>query len=111
MARIPKPWWWEARKAYYVTIRGVKHRLSDDKKKARDKFHELMSKPDDNAQIDSAIVLIDRFLSWCERNRPDSYEWYYQFLNPFCQIIKTLRVNEVEAHHVEQFIDKDTWGP
>ena len=111
MGRIAKPWWREESQCYYATVRGVQHRLDPMKSKATRMLAELVAKPENSLDTESALVLIDRFLAWCEKNRPDSYGWYFQFLNPFCEIVRTLRVDQVEAHHVEEFIDKDTWGP
>ena len=111
MARIAKPWWREESNCYYVTVRGVQHRLDPKKSKADRMFHDLMTKPEESLEADSAVVLIDTFLHWCQENKPDSYDWYYRFLNPFCKVVQDLTVEEVLPKHVEQFIGKKTWGP
>lgn len=91
-------------------IRGVQQRLDPDKRIAYEMFHTLMGTSQTKLKSDHAVVLIDKFLEWCEANRPDSYAWYFQFLNPFCKEIADVRVDQVKAHHVERFIDKPTWG-
>ena len=111
MARKPtKPWWREQTQCYYVRINGKQHRLDPDKDTAESMFHALMAKPK-KLRHNSAIVIIDQFLEWCEKNRSSSYAWYYQFLNPFCKVIENLSVDEVLPEHVTKFIDKPTWGP
>lgn len=111
MAKQPKPWWRKQTQCYYVRIDGVQHRLDPDKGKADKLFYALMARPKEEAlQADLAIVAIDRYLVWCETNRPDSYDWYYQFLNPFCKVVQKLRIDQVQPHHVETFISKPTWG-
>lgn len=111
MGRIAKPWWREEAKCYYVTYKGVQHRLDPSKKRAYELFDELKQTPETGLKSDHAVVLIDQFLSWCEKNRPDSYDWYDRFLNPFCKTIADLRVNEVKPHHVTSYIDNPKWGP
>lgn len=114
MARKPKPWWWDARGAYYVNIKGVKHRLDPDQEIAEQMFHALMAKPDRPAKPlldDAAIVIIDKFFDWCKQKKPDSFDWYFRFLNPFCKVVAGLRVHEVKPHHVEGYLDDHpTWG-
>ncbi len=111
MARIPKPWWRDESQCYYVTIRGVQHRLDPKKSTAHAMFMTLLNEPAGGLERESAVVLIDQFLDWCQKNRPDSYSWYFQFLNPFCKVVDGLRVDEVGPDHVQVFIDRPSWGP
>ena len=43
MARIPKPWFREQTRSWYVKIDGVQHPLGRDKKEADRQFHRLMA--------------------------------------------------------------------
>lgn len=45
MARTPKTWFREGRRAHFVTIDGARHNLGSDKKEADRWFHELMARP------------------------------------------------------------------
>ena len=42
MSRPPKPWYWNARDSWFVTINGTRHNLGPDKEDAEDQFHQLM---------------------------------------------------------------------
>ncbi len=78
MARRARPWFWKARRCWYVTLDGVRHNLGPDKEWAWDQFHALMRKPSAQRVASKSVVgLIDRFLDWVKSKRsPDTYEWY-----------------------------------
>lgn len=44
MPRDPKPWYWQARDAWFVTINGRRFNLGSDRDAAHSRFHELMLK-------------------------------------------------------------------
>lgn len=109
MARTPKPWYWKARKGYYVTIAGQRQRVGDTKKEAGDRFYDLMAHPQKRQlPSDSVVAVLDRFLEWVEKNRaPDTYEWYRQRLQAFAgRIGRGLKVRRLRPLHVQEFIDK-----
>ncbi len=110
MPRPSKIWYWKARKEWYVKINGERVRLGPDKKAATEEYHALMARQK-VVNPGHAIVVIDDFLTWCKTNKPASFSWYFQFLNPFCSVIKDLSVDDVTSEHVTNFIDKPTWGP
>ena len=65
-----KPWYWKARKGWYVTIGGARHPLGSDKSAATARFHELMAQPQKRiARSDSLAVIFDLFLDWCQKRR------------------------------------------
>ena len=47
MPRTSDPWYWEARKAWYVNIKGKRHKLHEEEKTARREFHRLMALEDE----------------------------------------------------------------
>lgn len=110
MARHPKPWFWKARKEYYVTIRGKQHRLGPNKKEAYKRFHELMSKPERVIASGTVAELIEKFMDWTETNRPKSYEWYKKRIDKFYAVIAPLRVSSIRPYHVQQELDKHDWS-
>ncbi len=116
MARKPKPWFWEARGIWCVKISGHRHNLGEVKSDAFDAFYQLMAAAGKaptavKSKQKSVVVLIDEFLDWCQKNKPKSFDWYCQFLLPFCKTVPTLRIDQLKPHHLEDFIAKPTWGP
>ena len=81
MARPPKPWYWKARKSWYVTINGERHNLGPEKKEAIDEFHKLLASPTAMPKNDSVAAVLDDFLTWCEKNRaPKTFARYRGFI-------------------------------
>lgn len=108
MARIPKPWFWKARKAWYVTIDGTRHPLGDDKEQAYARFHQMMANPTRRkVRGDSVVSLCDLFLSWTKQNRSEkTYHWYRQFLQAFVNSIPAnLTVDALKPYHVQRWLD------
>ncbi|HUY89404.1 MAG TPA: tyrosine-type recombinase/integrase [Pirellulales bacterium] len=114
MARTPKPWYWQERGSWYVTIRGVRHNLGSDRTQAHQAFHALMSKPAPKpaARADYVAAVVDRFLDWVEKNRaPDTYVWYQSRLQLFVTRYPDLTVEELRPIHVQEWIDSFDGSP
>ena len=109
MARRPKPWYRKDRKAWFVTIDGVRHNLGPDKSQAQRKFHELMLKPETIVRGSVAEVL-ERFMDWTEKNRPRSYEWYKKRLERFYPIIRDMPLSALRPFHIQEELDKHDWS-
>lgn len=109
MARSAKPWYRKSRDAWFVMIDGKQHCLGKDKKEAQKRFHELMAAPQPrrviNVENDSLVGLFDLFLDWCEKHRPDSYQWYSIRINQFAKLVPSLGVNDLKPFHVQEWID------
>ena len=102
-----KPWFREARGAWFVTVGGTQHNLGPDKKQAFDRFYELMRQPQER-KVDprSLIAIIDAFLEWVEKHRsPDTFEWYRYRLQRFAERHPTLTVSELKPFHVQKWVD------
>lgn len=114
MARTPKPWYWEERGSWYVTIRGTRHNLGADRSEARRAFHALMSKPVPKPvqRADTVAAVVDRFLDWVQKNRaPDTYVWYQSRLQLFVTRHPDLTVEELRPIHVQEWIDSVHGSP
>ncbi len=108
MPRPPKPWFWKARQAWFVTIDGTRHYLADEKQAAETRFHQLMATAPEQRIVrsDSLAVIIDLYLDWCQTNRkPDTYEWYRYRLERFVRRYPYLRTHELRPLHVQQWLD------
>jgi len=111
MARLPKPWYWKARKAWFVTIAGTRHFLAEDKKEAEIKFHQMMANPvQQNVRRDSLAILFDQYLVWTKRHRSEStFGWYQRYLQAFVETIPAhLTVSQLKPFHVQKWIDADS---
>lgn len=108
MGRTPTPWYWKARRAWFVTICGARHRLAETKAEAFERFHEMMAQPmRREVSGESVVALIDLFLEWVEKNRAgETYRWYRDFLQSFIDSIPgSLTVRQLRPWHVQQWAD------
>jgi integrase len=107
MARRPKPWYREDRKASFATIAGVRHNLGDTKKEAFDRFYALMRQPKRRrVSPHSLVAIIDEFLEWAQKHRsPASYEGFRYRLQRFVNRWPHLRPDELRPFHVEKWAD------
>lgn len=106
MARKSKIWYWKARKAWYTTINGKRHKLGEKKKLAEAKFHALMLESP-QVESESLVALIDQFLDWTQKHRaPRTYDAYQQRLQSFVDTIPSdLLISSFKPHHVTKWID------
>jgi integrase len=107
MARRPKPWYREAREAWFVTLGGVQHNLGPDKKEAYERFFALMRQPQPRKVApESLLAVIDAYLDWTKKNRSSAtYEWYQFHLQRFADRYPDLRLSDLRPFHVQQWMD------
>jgi integrase len=121
VARTPKPWWREDRRAWFVTIDGQRHNLGPDEKEAQRLFHELMGrKPEERKPVIkgglTVAELYDKFLSWCQQHRePLTYRGYRDFIQGLLDHLKgkaLLPAVELRPFHISEWVDSHAgWGP
>ncbi len=113
MGRIAQPWWWDERKGYYATIRGVRHRLGTSLKAAQSKLKEL-AKEGDTEQLParSLALLLDDFLAWTHENRAQkTYRGYKDFCQSFLVFSPRLTVDQLTPQHVTAWLAKqESWS-
>jgi integrase len=111
---FPKPFFRSARNAWYVQIGTRQVKLGADRDSAFQRYHELMSEPiaarAAPPQIPSdqlVVVMVDEYLDWCQKHRSsDTYRWYKDRLNDFCQAIPAeLTLDRLKPHHVQKWVD------
>ena len=107
MARTPKPWFWKARRAWFVTIDGSRICLGREKQEAVTRFHQLMAQPQQRqVSSQSVAALADAFLEWVQKHRsPETYEWYRYRLERFVRCYPDLRAGDLRPFHVETWAD------
>jgi len=107
MPKFAKPWFRKDR-GWYVTLDGKQVPLGADRKSAVAEYHKLMQQPREAPKVrgDSVAVIVDHFLDWAQKNRaPDTYGWYRQRLEAFCQRYPDLTVAALRPFHVQEWID------
>jgi len=112
MARDPKPWYWKARKGWYVTINGKRHFLSTDKKEAKELFHDMMNAPEKRViRSGSVAEIVEHLMDWTEANRaPRTYDWYHERIGRFLDDTPPLQVSQIKPFHVQRWLDANQWS-
>ncbi|MDB5305532.1 MAG: hypothetical protein JWM97_3081 [Phycisphaerales bacterium] len=111
MPHFPKPFFRPARGVWYVQLHGKQLNLGPDRDAAFKRYHELMAEPTPPAPAavasDGVVVLCERYLDWCEQHRaPDTYRWYRDRLDDFCNAIPCdLTAGQLKPHHVQTWVD------
>ncbi len=107
MARPPKPWYWKARRCWFVTLDGIRHNLGPEKNSALEQFHALMAQPQKPLIRGKPLVaIIDAFLDWCHKHRsPHTYEWYRYRLQRFAETYPDLSANQLRPFHVQEWLN------
>lgn len=103
--RSKGPWFWELRGQWVVNVRGKRHYLGTDKDTAIKKWHKLASDTPQSVSGESVIGLLDKFLEWCQKHRPASYDWYSTRICEFAKRVPTLTIEKLKPLHVQEWID------
>ncbi|MEM6434760.1 MAG: tyrosine-type recombinase/integrase [Cyanobacteria bacterium P01_D01_bin.115] len=114
MARPNKPWYWKARKAWYVTIDGKRHNLGRDEAEAHQRFYDLKAADPGQVPDSSVIALLDAFLQVCEESKAAAtLRWYTDYLQDLVDYLKSQRINpsalpaeKLTPRHVRGWINK-----
>jgi integrase len=118
VARIPKPWFREDRKTWFVNINGERHNLGADAKLAKRKFHELMAASDAKPAAEpvkdgfTLAEIFDKFLDWCGKHRsPNTYEWsrcrIQMFIDALGEAVNMAAV-ALKPFHISEWTDQHT---
>jgi integrase len=114
-----EPFWRSERDCWYVHHGTRTVRLARDKDEAWRRWHELMARPPvpeppPVAGPDAeAIVVLDAFLDWCQKNRaPRTYAWYQAFFQALVDTIPDgLPARDLKPYHLTQVMDaRAGWG-
>ncbi len=109
--REPKPWYWKARREWYVTIKGIRRRLGPEKDEAMRQFHLLMAgeEPEPQPEVKGwlyASEVADQFKTFIKEERAAStYSWYCGYLNPFIRQFMNHRADTLTASQVREWVN------
>lgn len=124
----PEPWYWAARRGWYVQIAKKQRKLGADPNPRKDragepippeevarKYHLLMAARDAPAeapQIDASVADVsDIFLTVKSKLKPNTYRVYRYFLEVFCSSMRGRRFDSIRPRDVEAAAEaRPTWG-
>lgn len=108
MARTPKPWFWEKRKAWYTRIEGKTIRLHEDEAKARKEFYRVMAA---EGQLDDrqrgAVTVADAaeaMLASVQHMRANTKRLYTYNLTPFAVKFAKRKLSSIKPEEVLAFV-------
>jgi integrase len=107
-----KPWYRASKDAWYVQFNGRKVRLAkgrDNEKAAQQAFYKLMANGSGKlpeADTLRVATVCDLFLDYSEKHHvPDTFAWYKQYLQDFCDLHGALLVQDLKPLHVSRWLD------
>lgn len=106
--RQPKPWFWKARNAWYVTLRGKQIKLGATEKEAYQTFYGLMAEEGRlTPKQSSRITVADACNAIVGANahaKPSTRRLYRDMLGPFAAAFKTRLLASMTADEVIRFV-------
>ena len=127
--RKAEPWYWSARKGWYVQINGKQNLLAKDEnpkkgkggtlvpsEEAKRAYHRLMAVAGHASPHERAEALVPEvaevFLGLRSGVTPGKLKLYARFLRVMCQPYMTRRFSALRPEDVRQVVEaQDTWGP
>jgi integrase len=107
-----KPWYRASKDAWYVQLHGRKVRLAkgrDNEKAAQQAFYKLMATGSGKLpETDTLRVatVCDLFLDYSEKHHlANTFAWYKQYLQGFCDLYGMLLVQDLKPLHVSKWLD------
>lgn len=104
MPKTPRPWFWKARKAWYVQVDGRQIKLHENKKEADRAFYRLMAADGrlDLAQGQAVMVAdaCEAMIAQAGHCRANTRRNYVQYLGPFAARFATRRVDSLSPAEV-----------
>ncbi|HWB12988.1 MAG TPA: hypothetical protein VG826_27430 [Pirellulales bacterium] len=107
-----KPWFRESDGWWYIEVvdeGGRRYeRLSQDKNRAFDLWHERETTPEPDAPDVTLVTICDEFLVWCleEKVPTATYDWHESYLRSFCRKWGALEVRHLKPWHVTKWLGK-----
>ncbi|WP_437230218.1 tyrosine-type recombinase/integrase [Planctomicrobium sp. SH661] len=108
---MKKPFYWKARKAWYVKDdSGSQIKLGSDREAAFKKYHQRMAGQIEAADDVKATEIIDQYLDWSEAHQAAStFKNYSYWLKSFSSHVKGLSLRDLKPYHVARWLDKHGW--
>ena len=116
MGRAAKPWYWKERNAWYVTVKGKRHRLAEGKASRNEAYRAFLELDKQSEGVatsrSTAESVCTMFVEHAKVNlKPNTYEGYKRFLEPFTRNVRSVDANDVQPRMVTKFLDEHPrWG-
>ncbi len=108
MPRQSQPWFWSARKAWYVQLNGKQIRLHEDKREAEHEWHRLMAAEGklDRRQRQRMTVAdaCEALIANSQHHRPATLRLYVEKLGSFAGQFGSRRLDAVQPSEVIRWI-------
>jgi integrase len=107
VARTPKPWYNAERNAWYVTIKGKRHRLAENKKEADRAFYSLMVTEGEITQQRGRISVADAvetLIESVQHHRDSTKRIYVYSLGPFAARFASRKLDSITPDEVITFV-------
>ena len=110
MARPSKPWYWRARDAWFVNIKGKRHLLAKGKGNRANAYREYLRIADRHnpevATAGSAAAICQLFMTYARANlKPNTVNGHTQYAVAFCESVHDMDANSVQPKHVSDFLN------
>jgi integrase len=115
--RKPKPWYWEARDGWYVTLGGKRVPLVEGKKNRNEAYRRFLNMADNGGRITATGRVTGKevcglYVEHAKLNlKKSTAEWYKQILDGFGRTVGSIDANDVLPKNVTKYLAKHTWGP
>jgi integrase len=111
----PKPWFWKARKAWYVQLNGKQVRLAADEKEAQREYFRLMAAEGElpPSEMAKALVpdVVEAFLAVKNSTRKNTLKSYLFYCTPFAVHFRVRRFASLRTPEVMKWVEgRSTWG-
>jgi integrase len=111
MARRPEPWYWKAKRCWYVQVGKKQVRLGPDEEEARRAWHRLMATEgklsEDERRASTVPEVVDLFLDQIRATcRPATFEKYTKYLGAVARHFRDTRMDRVRVQDIVDFISR-----
>ena len=112
--REPKPFWRSSKQAWYLQINGRQRSLGKDKKKAWERYHQIMAEVEPIEPSKATVAeLFEIYLDWVEQNRSDGgYQKVRRHLKHFSRHIGlSSKVVAISGADLTKWVESEkTWN-
>jgi integrase len=108
MSRPNQPWWWKARKSWYVWVDGVQVKLDPDRDLAYRKWYEIKAGVQPHPTEVCCSDVLDAFLTSTDATMSTDHANYYRrYVVAFVAEYPRVPVTSLSRDHLTAFVEKN----